>query len=83
MERRCSRLAASLTELRERYSMENSFNTSRPSDGQKIEARFPDGKWRKAIYYEGGIDGIIEDEDGDVTEIEEYGDEMLWRIFNR
>ena len=55
-----------------------SFNDNRPDNGQKIEVRFPDGKWYIVTYYANeGIDGIIEDEDGDITEIEEY--EMLWR----
>ena len=60
-----------------------SFNANRPDNGQKIEVRFPDGKWYIVTYYANeGIDGVIEDEDGDITEIEEY--EMLWRsIFNR
>lgn len=60
--------------------MESLFSASRPNDGQKIEAQFPDGKWYTVVYFaDEGIDGIIEDEDGDATEIEEYGDEMLWR----
>lgn len=60
--------------------MESLFSASRPNDGQKIEAQFPDGVWRRATYWaDEGIDGVIEDEDGDVTEIEEYGHEMLWR----
>lgn len=59
--------------------MESLFSASRPDDGQRIEVQFPDGVWRKATYYDDGIDGIIEDEDGETTEIEEYGHEMLWR----
>lgn len=59
--------------------MESLFSASRPSDGQTVEVKFPDGKWYTVIYFaDEGIDGIIEDENGDATEIEEYG-EMLWR----
>lgn len=59
--------------------MEILFSASRPNDGQVVEARFSDGVWRRATYWaDEGIDGVIEDEDGDVTEIEEY-EEMLWR----
>lgn len=60
--------------------MESLFSASRPDDGQKIEAKFPNGKWYVVTYCENdGIDGVVEDEDGDITEIEEFGDEMLWR----
>lgn len=60
--------------------MESLFSASRPNDGQKIEAKFPDGKWYVVRYYEDdGIDGVVEDEDGNITEIEEYRHEMLWR----
>lgn len=60
--------------------MESLFSASRPDDGQKIEAKFLDGNWYPVTYYaDEGIDGILEDEDGNVTELEEYGHEMLWR----
>lgn len=57
----------------------NSFDETRPADGEKIEAFFMNGKWYKVTYYEDGIDGILEDEDGMVTELEEYGKDMVWR----
>ncbi len=59
--------------------MEKKFTEERPSEGQEIEVRFPSGEWLKATFYNDGIDGIVEDEDGDITEIEEHGQEMAWR----
>jgi len=59
--------------------VEKTFDESRPADGETIEAKFPDGNWYTVIYYDDGIDGILEDEDGEVTEVDEYGKEMAWR----
>ena len=55
------------------------FAEMRPYDAQIIGAMYPDGVWRTASYFSGGIDGIIicrgtQSE----TEVAEFPN-MLWR----
>lgn len=72
------------TKLTERYpeliAQEHRFDESRPNDWQIIEARFPNGEWIRVCYHNSGIDGAVEDTEGNYTEIEEHGHEMLWRL---
>lgn len=58
---------------------EYTFDEKRPNDGQTIEVMYPTGFWDTATYWEDGVDGIVEDGEGEMCEIEEYGKEMRWR----
>ena len=50
----------------------------RPRDGQEIDAySVPLDQWFIGYYYNDGIDGIIEWENGDICEIEEYGKDTI------
>lgn len=56
--------------------------TERPRDGQLIEAfSVPLNKWLPAIYFDGGIDGLLQWEhaEDDWCELEEYGAEVITR----
>ena len=60
--------------------MDLSFEDEKPIDGQRIQAKFPDGEWYDVTYYDAGIDGLLEDNnDGLETELEEYR-EITWRL---
>lgn len=59
----------------------------RPRDGQEIEVWSTiENNWLRAIYWDDGIDGLIEfygDYDGEMTEIEEYHDLFpTWSTFD-
>ena len=57
-----------------------SFLTDRPENGQSIIVQMADGI-HPAVYYNDGTDGVIEFDDGEVVEVEEYknSDWFQWR----
>lgn len=50
-----------------------------PFDGQQIVVLMPDGNWYNTTYFNDNEWGVLENHEGDITEIEEYKNELLWK----
>lgn len=61
----------------EHSGKEHSLADARPPVGQFVVVMYPDGVWRRASYFRGGLNGIIVCR-GIETEIAEFPN-MLWK----